>query len=68
MDQFIVEVEFKTGKNYGQIWKFCNLDLIQVIDLHESFSLSIIRESNIFVQMCNINSKRIKIEELLFNI
>jgi len=68
MDQFIVEVEFNEGKNKGQVWKYCNLNLIQVLDLHESFSLSIIRESNIYVQMCLENSKRITIEELIFNI
>lgn len=68
MDLFIVEVEFNEGKNKGQVWKYCNLNLIQVLDLHESFSLSIIRESNIYVQMCLENSKRITIEELIFNI
>ena len=44
MDLFIVEVEFYTGKNCGQICKFYNLNFIQVFDLHESFSLSIIRK------------------------
>lgn len=68
MDQFIVKVEFIEGKNNGQVWKYCYLNLIQVIDLHESFSLSIIRESNIYVQMCHENSKRITIEELIFNL
>lgn len=68
MDLYIVEVEFETGKNCGQIWKFCNLNLIQIFDLHESFSLSIIRESNIFVKMCHENSKRITIEELIYNV
>ena len=68
MDLFIVEVEFNEGKNKGQVWKYCNLNLIQVFDLHESFSLGIIRESNIYVQMCLENSKRITIEELIFNL
>ena len=68
MDLFIVEVEFNEGKNKGQVWKYCNLNLIQVIDLHESFSLGLIRESNIYVQMCYKNSKRITIEELIFNL
>lgn len=68
MDLFIVEVEFNEGKYKGQVWKYCNLNLIQVLDLHESFSLSIIRESNIYVQMCLENSKRITIEELIFNL
>ena len=68
MDLFIVEVEFEAGKNLGQIWNFCNLNLIQVLDLHDSFSLSIIRESNIYVRMCHETSKRISIEELIFNL
>lgn len=34
MDLFIVEIEFNEGKNKGQVWKYCNLNLIQVIDLH----------------------------------
>ena len=68
MDLFIVEVEFNEGKNKGQVWKYCNLNLIQVLDLHESFSLCIIRETNIYVQMCLENSKRITIEELIFNL
>lgn len=68
MDLFIVEVEFEVGKNKGQVWKYCNLNLIQVLDLHESFSLSIIRESNIYVRMCHETSKRILIEELIFKL
>lgn len=68
MDLFIVEVEFNEGKNKGQVWKYSNLNLIQVLDLHDSFSLSIIRESNIFVQICLEDSKRIPIEELILNL
>ena len=68
MDLFIVEVEFNEGKNKGQVWKYCYLNFIQVIDLHESFSLSIIRDSNIYVEMCHENSKRITIEELIFKL
>jgi len=68
MDLFIVEVEFVDGKNKGQVWKYCYLNLIQVLELHDSFSLSIIRESEIYVQMCLENSKRLTIEELLYNL
>ena len=68
MDLFIVEVEFYDGRNKGQVWKYCNLNLIQVLDLHDSFSLSIIRESNIFVQICLEDSKRIPIEDLILNL
>lgn len=68
MDLFIVEVEFNDGKNKGQVWKYCYLNLIQVLDLHDSFSLSIIRESNIFVQICLEDSKRIPIEDLILNL
>lgn len=68
MDLFIIEVEFVDGKNKGQVWKYCYLNLIQVLELHDSFSLSIIRESEIYVQMCLENSKRLTIEELLYNL
>ena len=68
MDLFIVEVEFYDGKNKGQVWKYHNLNLIQVLDLHDSFSLNVIRESNIFVQICLEDSKRIPIEDLILNL
>lgn len=68
MDLFNVEVEFECGKDKGQVWIFCNLNLIQVLEIHESFSLRIIRESNIFVRRNQNQSKRIPIEELIYNI
>lgn len=68
MDLFIVVVEFEAGKNLGQIWKFFNLNLIQVFELHESFSLRILRESNIYIHLNNEQSKRISIDEFIFNL
>ena len=68
MDLFIVIVEFEAGKNLGQIWKFYNLNLIQVHELHESFSLRILRESNIYVHLNNEQSKRVSIDEFIFNL
>jgi len=68
MDLFIVEVEFIVGKNIGQVWKYCNLNLFQVLDLHESFTLQILRESNIYIQLISESSKKISIEDFLFNI
>lgn len=67
MDLFIVEVEFQEGKNKGQIWKYFDLNIIQVNELHASFSLQIIRDSIIFVKVNYEPSKRISIEEFIYH-
>lgn len=67
MDLFIVEVEFHKGKNKGQVWKYPNLNIIQVCKLHEKFPIQIIYESRIFVKVNYEPSKRISIEEFIFH-
>lgn len=67
MELFIVEVEFLVGKNKGQVWKYYNLNIIQVHELHATFSLQMIRECNIFVKVNYEPSKRISIEEFIYH-
>lgn len=68
MDLFTIEVEFVSGINQGQVRIFSNLSVIQVFDIHESFSLKILRESNIYVKANFKPLKRITIEEFIYNI
>lgn len=67
MELFIVEVEFLIGKNKGQVWKYYNLNIIQVYELHATFSLQMIQECNIFVKVNYEPSKRISIEEFIYH-
>lgn len=68
MDLFTIEVEFVSGINKGQVWTFSNLSIIQVFDIHESFSLKIIRESDIYVKANFKPLRRITIEDFIYNI
>lgn len=68
MQVFIIEIEFFEGINIGQKWKFINLNLFQVIELYDSLPLRIIRESNMFINLIEKNSKRIKISDFFNNL